>query len=431
MNIMRLNIDGHSVTRGLRNFNEWRDEFIIELSTLFLMGGFILGTIDVLGGSTLSSSPIFAYAWAIIQACAIDGLFFAIWGRVGTTIKNKGNFWLIASLIVLGIILGAVAALVNGVLSYQDIQKNVTLAEAMGAMGVTSKTFSIVRAVLVVLVSIFVCVFARGNGYSVRDLKEEIDGLRQLLNMQPGEAEWLRTVVQSLRVTVGTLRGTLSQKEQEIERLRSMLAQVQSENKNLQSTVDGLQSENKSLQGKLTGAVQAIEGTRSIIDKTVAENESLRSTIEQNSREIDGLRSTVDGLHTRIKGLRSTGRRSTEKSTGTPSTVYVDQKKDGLRSTDVATREGTQKSTDTRSTVYVVPQSIQKEGEVYERIKDAIIARTGTSYTYKNIASDAGCSEGAVKKHAPTIKQALQFPITAQGTQDTEVETREREAVNA
>jgi hypothetical protein len=175
--------NGEDITNGLRAFNQWRDDFLIELSTLLLMVGFIIGTVDVLSSDGLSRLPLFNDAWAIVQAVAIDGLFFAVWGKIRRT-KWAGyaGFWaglrgytcnIMLSLV--GLLLSFVAAMVNGLLSYQQINNISDIAVAMSNLGIDEQTFSYIRAGLVVIVAVLVALFARN--YEPSGLKAITDKL--------------------------------------------------------------------------------------------------------------------------------------------------------------------------------------------------------------------------------------------------------------
>jgi len=143
-------IDGDAITNALRAFNRWRDEFLIELSTLLLLVGFVMGTIDILARKGIAVQGWFTVTWAIVQAIAIDGLFFAVWSRVAraewtwrTAPKNM-------SMIVVGLILALVAMVVNGILGYQQVAGIADSFTAMTALHISASAFALTRAILVV-----------------------------------------------------------------------------------------------------------------------------------------------------------------------------------------------------------------------------------------------------------------------------------------
>lgn len=154
-------ISGQDLINGLRAFNSWRDDFFIELSTLFLMIGFVAGTVDVLTSDGLSQIPWFNMAWAIVQAIAIDGLFFAVWGKIRRATWTRATWFSSSVLVGVGLLLAIVASLVNGLLSYQELNQIADVRIAMASLGIDQATFTYARAILVVLVSILVSLFCR------------------------------------------------------------------------------------------------------------------------------------------------------------------------------------------------------------------------------------------------------------------------------
>lgn len=214
-----LKLNGDSLTDGLRAFNEWRDDFLIELSTLMLMVGFIVGTVDVFTQGGLSSVPVFNYSWAIIQAIAIDGLFFAVWGRIRRATWTWRKAFNNLMMIIVGLLLAIVASLVNGLLSYQELNHVANVAQAMQHLGVDQSTFTYFRAILVVLVSVLVALFGRTytneqktleQQYHVAQkdiarLRAENDGLREQLAQATGSKRSPRkaTIVHEEKATDG------------------------------------------------------------------------------------------------------------------------------------------------------------------------------------------------------------------------------------
>lgn len=163
MIIFRGQVNGQAITDGLRAFNEWRDDFLIELSTLMLMIGFVAGTVDVFTKGFLSTSGLFNVAWAIVQAIAIDGLFFAVWGRIAKAEWSKATVFKNVMLVIVGLLLAVVATLVNGILSYQELMSASNVKDAMAHLGVDQSVFTYSRSILVVVVSILVALFCRSK----------------------------------------------------------------------------------------------------------------------------------------------------------------------------------------------------------------------------------------------------------------------------
>lgn len=156
-------LDGQAITNGLRGFNAWRDDFLIELSTLMLMIGFVAGTVDVFTKGGLSTNYSFNVAWAIVQAIAIDGLFFAVWGRIAQATWSGATWLKNIMLIFVGLLLAIVATLVNGLLSYQELMSVANVKDAMATLHVDQAAFTYARSILVVLVAILVALFCRSK----------------------------------------------------------------------------------------------------------------------------------------------------------------------------------------------------------------------------------------------------------------------------
>jgi 5-methylcytosine-specific restriction endonuclease McrA len=158
-----LKIDGQSLTNQLHAFNNWRDDFLIEASTLLLMLGFIMGTVDILTRGGVAVTSWFTVSWAIIQAVAIDGLFFAVWGKIARSQWKKGYRAKLVAMVFVGITLAIVATLVNDILSYQQLADVADSLTAMNSLHIDSSLFVHVRAILVVAVALLVQLFCRGK----------------------------------------------------------------------------------------------------------------------------------------------------------------------------------------------------------------------------------------------------------------------------
>jgi hypothetical protein len=144
---------------------DWINDFIeaaaMRLSKLFLMLGFITGTIAILTSKLqLASVPWFDTTWAVVQAVSLDGLFFAILGKVrDTKVWTRAWYWYL----FIAVLLGIVAALVNATLAYQELSGTSSVSGAMANMGINQSQFSYIRAGLVVLVSALVATLPRNN----------------------------------------------------------------------------------------------------------------------------------------------------------------------------------------------------------------------------------------------------------------------------
>lgn len=138
---------------------DFSDAILVRLCQFCLMLGFIAGTIAVLSTKfNINAQPWFNIVWAVVQAVAIDGLFFAVW----TIWKNsQGKGWLRTWYFFIGILLGCVAALVNDIVSYSELQAVPTIGLAMQQLGIREGDFSLSRSVLVVLVSILIVTLPR------------------------------------------------------------------------------------------------------------------------------------------------------------------------------------------------------------------------------------------------------------------------------
>src|SRR5436305_492024 len=101
---------GARIIIALRNMNRWLDDFLIELCRPLLMLLLICATVALFTGGHLALAPWFNVAWAILQAVAIDGLFFAVWAKIR---RAHGKERL--ALIPIGLVLALVAFLINDI----------------------------------------------------------------------------------------------------------------------------------------------------------------------------------------------------------------------------------------------------------------------------------------------------------------------------
>ena len=147
---------GEKVNRGLRLFNIWFDGFLLEAARPLAMLGFAMGTVDIFTRGGMAPQAWFAVGWAIIQAITIDGLFFAVWYRIGDTKWEPGKRFALVGLWIIGSILGAVAFATNAILGFQQLWGIADSQTAMLRLGIDPALFTLIRAILVVAVSIMV-----------------------------------------------------------------------------------------------------------------------------------------------------------------------------------------------------------------------------------------------------------------------------------
>ena len=150
----------------LRQFNRWSHEFLIEAAQLLALIGFISGTVDVFSGGGLAQNGIFNIVWSIIQAVALDGLFFAVWLQVKPAYGVRRY-----SLIGTGVLLGVVLFIINGVLSLQSVL-HISSENAMMMFGLNLVLFTYLRAGLVIVVSVL-SILVLQNSEHVTEQKNE------------------------------------------------------------------------------------------------------------------------------------------------------------------------------------------------------------------------------------------------------------------
>jgi|SRR5579859_289407 len=140
---------------------EFTDAILVRLCQFFLMLGFIAGSIAVLSTRyNINAASWFNITWAVVQAIAIDGLFFAVWSIWQ---RSKGQGWLRLWYFFIGLLLGCVAALVNDIVSFSELNKVSTISLTMQQLHINESDFSLSRSVLVVLVSILIVTLPRGK----------------------------------------------------------------------------------------------------------------------------------------------------------------------------------------------------------------------------------------------------------------------------
>ena len=155
------------------------DAVLIRLCQFLLMIGFILGTIAVLSSRfNIASMPDFNLWWSVIQAIAIDGLFFAVWSIWSRT---KGSGWIRTWYFIIGCLLGGVASLVNNVVSFSEINKVPSIQLAMQQLHIGVSTFTLGRSLLVVLVSILIVTLPRNVSPPALEVETPTDPMLAVL----------------------------------------------------------------------------------------------------------------------------------------------------------------------------------------------------------------------------------------------------------
>ena len=391
---LSFKLNGQSLTDGLRAFNEWRDDFLIELSTLMLMVGFVIGTVDVFTSGGLSNIPTFNYAWAIIQAIAIDGLFFAVWGRIKRATWTRATWFANLMLIIVGLLLAVVASLVNGLLSYQELNHIANVAQAMEKMHVDQGTFTYARAILVVLVSILVALF--GRTYSSDKKATE----------------------QKLSVALA-----------DVARVTELNTGLQATTKELQSTIDGLREELRALEEKATARMRSPRAKTSVAQEAqaiaIAEKATGYEGASYVAQEAQAIAIAEKATGYNNNGLQATsvsGDSSDERATESPIAQTS-----GLQATRArATSEPGERATSEKATGYVAQddgstiaigdgkgQVMIATGSARERIKQAMLQaiEDGRDIKYDDIAQIANVGYSTVKKWAGEVREELQIEL--------------------
>lgn len=190
----------HLATHWFREFNVWLDEFILELSSRLLLLGFVLGTIDVFARGGMATTSTFMVFWAAIQALSIDGLFFAVWGKVSTVEWKTGSRKRLVAMLLTGVMLGLATLVVNGIVSYQDMYNVGDSLIAMNRLGFfTPQTFVIARAFLVVSCAILVELFCHtSDNVVLATVKQATTVTRHVRRTAPSRSRKRRTVVQEV-----------------------------------------------------------------------------------------------------------------------------------------------------------------------------------------------------------------------------------------
>lgn len=394
--------DGEKITQGLRAFNNWRDDFLIELTTLLLMVGFVVGTIDVLTSGGLSQISFINYAWAIVQAVAIDGLFFAVWGKI----RRLEWTWRLAfsniMLIGVGVLLAIVAALVNNILGYEELNHVATLAQVMQSLGVDATIFSYVRSTLVVLVSILVALFARNHGPTLRELMatiahhaEEITGLRAMRDSLATERDGLSQRAMDLEKERDGLRATVSHLEKE---WAMQATEFEKERATWSIALENERADWTALRGELDSEIEDLR-------KKLAHARARRGYSEN---------STALTLQSHNHGTQATGYPE-RCSPVSQATGYVEN---GLRAMPAHEDTGyvARDDGETMAVANSHGDTIIATGSHRDRIKE-VMARamqSGDSLSYQAIAAAAGAGYSTVKKYAKVLEEEIKRELTGE-----------------
>jgi hypothetical protein len=175
-----LKVNGRGVIRWFQSANSFIEELLMQVSRMALMLGFVGATISMFTSKFgIASMPWFQVSWAIVQAIAVDGLFFVVWARVRDMQWSVLRGWYV----FVGVLLAVVACLVNNVLSYQEMVQLPSVLDAMVHLGVTESVFSTVRSILVTLVAVLVVTLPRdGVQFETEKVKVcECDAVCELL----------------------------------------------------------------------------------------------------------------------------------------------------------------------------------------------------------------------------------------------------------
>lgn len=157
---MKTDINGK-----LKSFNKWWDEFILEAIKPVAILSMGLGTVAVFNLQGLAVSPWFVALWAVVQAMSIDGLFFATWDRLFSQKLKWSNALAIFGLAFIGLVLALIAIAINAILGFQVLWAIADSQTAMTRLGISSELFTVIRAVLAVVVFIFIS-FVRARARS-------------------------------------------------------------------------------------------------------------------------------------------------------------------------------------------------------------------------------------------------------------------------
>lgn len=138
---------------------QWFENLIHILAPRLLIVGFVLSMVDLLTRGGLLNNGVMVYAWAIIQAMAIDATLPNMW-RLAWLRFDEGRGWAGATLLVVAI---ALAGVVLAALSIQFLQQSTgaNLDTTMARLGINPDMLSYVRSIAVVALAAILSVLNR------------------------------------------------------------------------------------------------------------------------------------------------------------------------------------------------------------------------------------------------------------------------------
>src|SRR5258708_5904252 len=106
------------------------ENLLIRLARVFLMLGFITGSIGIFTSKfDVSNSDLFTILWSIVQAIAIDGMLFAVWGQFHRIEKKWPNTGIILWYSFVGAMLAIVASLINNLITFEELNNIISLSQ--------------------------------------------------------------------------------------------------------------------------------------------------------------------------------------------------------------------------------------------------------------------------------------------------------------
>lgn len=185
----RVQVEFTSLTK-LETGLQWVENLIHILTPRLLVLGFVLSMVDLLTHGSLLNIPYLVFAWAIIQAMAVDATLPNMW-RLAFTRFDERRYVAGSILLAIGIGLGLV---VFAALSIQFLQQaeNITLDQTMSKLGVNPELLTYVRSSSVVLLAAVLSVLNRtkltaSHRTVNQDTKPMNTELPQTVNSEPHE----------------------------------------------------------------------------------------------------------------------------------------------------------------------------------------------------------------------------------------------------
>lgn len=144
---------------------QWAENLIHILTPRLLVIGFVLSMVDLLTHGSLLNIPAMIYAWAIIQAMAVDATLPNMW-RLAFTRFDARRYWSGGILLLIG---AALALVVFAALSIQFLQQtqNLSLDQTMIKLGISPEVLTYVRSSSVVFLAAVLSVLNRSKVTSV------------------------------------------------------------------------------------------------------------------------------------------------------------------------------------------------------------------------------------------------------------------------